>query len=63
MVQVKCKECGCDIYYEYTPLEGKPKKHLSKLQQQSTIDCNTTIYLTCDNEHIEKYFCVIKDGK
>jgi hypothetical protein len=60
MKKVKCKKCGCDIFHEYTPLEGKSKKYLSKLEQKTTEDCNTSIYLTCENSHLDKYFCKIK---
>lgn len=58
MKKVKCKKC--DNFHEYTPLEGKTKKYLSKLEQQPTEDCHTSIYLECDNNHLDKYFCKIE---
>lgn len=65
MKKVKCKQCGCDIYHEYSPIEslntkkGK-EKYLSELEQHPNENCNTTIYLTCENNHIDKYFCKIE---
>ena len=46
MKNVNCKRCSSVIFHEYTPLEGKTKKYLSKLEQKPTDDCNTSIYLT-----------------
>lgn len=65
MIKVKCKQCGCDIYYEYSCLEslnckkGK-KKYLSALEQHPNETCNTSIYLTCEKNHTDKYFCKIE---
>jgi hypothetical protein len=60
MKNVKCKKCDGDIFHEYTPLEGKTKKYLSRLEQKPSEDCNTSIYLTCENNHLDKYFCKIE---
>jgi len=60
MKKVKCKKCDSNIFHEYTPLEGKTKKYLSELEQNPSGDCNTSIYLTCENNHLDKYFCKIE---
>ena len=60
MKKVKCKTCGNIIYHEYTPLTGKCEKSLSDLRQSPTDDCNISIYLECENNHINKYYCKIK---
>jgi len=36
MKKVKCKQCDCEIYHEYEPIESlstKKEKYLSKLEQ------------------------------
>ena len=64
MKKIKCKQCDCDMYHEYSPIEnlnckkGK-EKYLSELEQHPTENCNTTIYLTCENNHLDKYYCKI----
>lgn len=40
--------------------EKKVKKYFSELKQKPSEICNTTIYLTCENNHTEKYFCNIE---
>lgn len=60
MKSVICKKCECIIFHEYTPLEGKSNKYLSKLEQKQTDNCNTSIYLSCVNGHLDRYFCEIK---
>lgn len=64
MKSVKCKECGCDIFTEYSsigpinmPSSEKKDKYFSELRQTPTEDCNIGIYLTCENNHVKKYFC------
>jgi hypothetical protein len=64
MKKVKCKQCDCDIYYKYSAIEslntkkGK-EKCITELEQHPNENCNTTIYLTCENNHMGKYFCNI----
>lgn len=68
MKTVKCKQCGCDIFHDYERslikslnIKDKNEKHMALLQQHPTEDCNTSIYLTCENNHINKYFCKIQN--
>lgn len=74
MKSIKCKKCNCDIYAEYNPMDSlndnllgftfKKKKNVKKYFGELNINpsetCNTGIYLTCQNNHIEKYFCKIE---
>ena len=60
MKTVKCKTCDSIIHKEYDPLEGKPKKVITSLQQLPSDDVNTSIYLTCVNGHIGNYFCKLE---
>lgn len=65
MKKIECKKCGCDIYAEYSPIEslnckkGK-EKYFSELNTNPSEICNTSVYLTCANDHLEKYFCKIE---
>lgn len=35
-------------------------KYFAELEQHPTENCNTTVYLTCENGHTKPYFCKIK---
>lgn len=41
--------------------EKKVEKYFSELNQKPSETCNTTIYLTCENNHMKKYFCKIEN--
>jgi hypothetical protein len=65
MEKVECKTCGEIIFAEYDSFESLncrkgPEKHFSQLTQKPNEKCNTTIYLTCCNDHLEKYYCEIE---
>jgi len=65
---VKCKDCDCDIYHNYTKnrilsINDYPQKneerYMLELNQFPTESCNTSIYLTCEKGHQNKYYCKI----
>jgi hypothetical protein len=65
-MKINCKKCGCEIFAEYSPIESLNskkgrKKIFSELKTSPTEICNTSIYLTCENDHVEKYFCKIEE--
>ena len=63
MKEIKCRCCNEVIFTEHEPLNGKSGslKIITKLQYHADRDCNSSIYLTCDSGHIEKYYCKLKE--
>ena len=60
MKTVECKECGIPILAKYEPIFGNSSKEFADVKQVASEDVNTAVYLTCDNEHTNKYYCKIK---
>lgn len=70
MKKVNCKQCGSEIFHEYSAIESineglcakkKKEKHLAELEQMPSDTCHTSIYLTCGNGHLDRYFCRIEE--
>lgn len=68
MKNVNCKKCNSVIFAEYSSIDDlnvpknmidKGEKYFSELTQSPTETCNTGIYLTCENYHLQKYYCKI----
>ena len=69
MKKVKCKQCDCEIFHEYSAIESlntgifskkEKEKYISQLEQIPSETCHTSIYLTCGNGHFDKYFCNVE---
>ena len=41
----------------------KNTKYFSQLKHKPTKTCNTSIYLTCENGHMLKYYCEILESE
>ena len=61
MLKIKCKTCGKNIDVIYEPLYNDTEKEIINVEHDSTENCNKSIYLTCDDSHINKYYCQIKE--
>jgi len=68
MKNVNCRKCNSAIFAEYSAIDdlnipksmkSKGEKYFSELTQSPTEICNTEIYLSCENQHTEKYYCKI----
>lgn len=65
---IKCRICGCGIYANYEQNSIKSLniktdnkiKYFSELLSEPSEDCHTGIYLTCYNNHTQKYFFKIE---
>lgn len=65
---IKCRICGFAIYANYEQNSIKSLnvksdnkiKYFSELLSEPSEDCHAGIYLTCHNNHTQKYFCKIE---
>lgn len=66
-MKVNCKTCGCLIYHDYSPIESlnchSSEKYLSELTQFPTDTCHTNIYLTCEKNHTNVYYCNVETNE